>query len=98
MGVLIFDQYSLLHFATGIITYFWGFSLLLGFVGHTIFELSENTKIGIKFINENLKDIWPGGKPNADSYANILGDTLVFVLGWVAAYELDKLGKARGWY
>jgi hypothetical protein len=98
MGVLLFDQYSLLHCATGVIAYFWGFSLVFSFIAHTIFELGENTKVGIKFINENLKDIWPGGKPNADSYINILGDTFVFVIGWILAYELDAFGKLNHWY
>jgi hypothetical protein len=98
MGELIFDQFSLLHFATGVIAYFWGFSFLISLIAHTIFEIGENTKLGIKFINDNLKDVWPGGKPHADSYINILGDTFMFAIGWIIAFELDILGNKLKWY
>ena len=51
MGTKIVDQFSLLHFAVGIVVYFWDISLLLWFVLHTMFELIENTPQGIYFIN-----------------------------------------------
>ena len=44
MGNKFIDQYSLLHFAVGIVVYFWDISLLSWFVLHTIFELIEKYK------------------------------------------------------
>ena len=55
-----------------------------GRILHTVFELSENTKTGMWFINTYLK-AWPGGKSHADTWFNILGDTIYAMLGWVAA-------------
>lgn len=89
MGKFLFDQYTLLHFATGVILYFWGFTLLSTFVIHTIFELVENTRSGIFFIN-NYFTYWPGGKPKADSLVNRIGDTIGVVVGWYSAKLLDE--------
>ncbi len=98
MGSFFLDQFSLLHFSTGVIMYFWGFSLLTSFILHTLFEIIENTPFGIRLINTQFAGIWPGGKPKADDILNILGDTLVFVIGWYSAYKLDTYGTAARWY
>ncbi len=98
MGQHFFDQYSLLHFATGVIAYFWGFSFVISFIAHMVFEYIENTGMGIRFINENLAGIWPGGKPRADSNLNIFGDNIFFGIGWIAARLLDTYSIASGWY
>lgn len=81
MGNNFIDEYSILHFATGIITYYWGISILWFFIFHTLFELSENTEIGMKIINSF--PFWPGGKRHPDSSINIVGDTLFAILGWL---------------
>ena len=47
MGLKLFDQYTYLHFAVGIIAYFFNISILSWFAIHSIFELVENTNIGI---------------------------------------------------
>lgn len=88
MGVYFFDQYSLLHFAVGVIFYFWDFSATTTFLIHTVFEYLENTDIGIYFINKYLT-IWPGGKPYADSLLNSIGDTFFTMLGFYLAKYLD---------
>jgi hypothetical protein len=98
MGTRFFDQYSLLHFATGCIAYFWGFGFLLSLFAHALFEYVENTPAGIRFINQNLAGIWPGGKPRSDSGLNILGDNVFFAVGWAGAHALDIYGIAQGWY
>ena len=41
---------------------------------------------------------WPGGKPVADTYINILGDTIGGYVGWLSAFYLDQIGGERGWY
>ena len=98
MGKQFLDQYSLLHTATGIVSYFWGFSFIASLVLHTLFEWLENTTVGIRFINETLAGIWPGGKPEPDAMINRVGDTIVFALGWYMAYKLDDYGTKQGWY
>jgi len=97
MGLKFFDQYSYLHFAVGIITYYWGINLKVALIVHTIFELSENTKMGMNFIN-NILTFWPGGKPKRDSNINILGDTIFFIFGWMSAKFLDDYGTKNNWY
>ena len=100
MGIQFFDQYMYLHFATGIVVYYWGISLKNWIILHTIYELLENTPFGVNFINTyfNALSRWPGGKPYADSVINRLGDTFGSLLGWLSAYYLDKLGTKYGWY
>ena len=92
MGHKLIDQYTLLHFAVGIVVYFWGISLPVWFVIHIIFEILENTPQGIAFIN-NTFTIWPGGKPQANKFINRVGDTIGAILGWVLAYYVDEYGK-----
>lgn len=84
MGVNFTDQFSLLHFATGIIAYFWEITLLNWFFLHLIYEIFTNTNYGIYFINHYT--FWPGGKLNYDSLINILGDQVWALIGWLFAY------------
>jgi len=92
MGKFFLDQYSYLHFASGIISYFWNINFKYWIFLHSIFEIIENTNLGIKFINNKML-FWPGGKPHKDSYENIAGDTLSAILGWLSAYLIDNLGN-----
>jgi hypothetical protein len=84
MGVNFTDQFSLLHFSTGIIVYFWRLSFNKWFIVHLLYEVFTNTKYGIYFINHYSQ--FPGGKLNYDSYLNILGDQFWGMLGWIFAY------------
>lgn len=88
MGQLLFDRFTYLHFASGIISYFFGLSLLQFLVLHTIFEIIENTKFGINFINKYLF-FWPGGKSESDSIINNIGDTIGALIGWISAYLIS---------
>lgn len=96
MGQYFIDQYSLLHFAVGIVAYFWDISILMLLLIHIVFEILENTTTGMGIIN-TIK-LWPGGKPTADSIINQVGNTISSVIGWYTAYYLDKMGESRGWY
>jgi hypothetical protein len=99
MGTYFFDQYSILHMASGIIAYFFGIKLQNWIAIHVLFEYFENTDIGIKFINTNLKNIWPGGKEKADTFMNsMIGDNFFAILGWCIAYYFDWIGKENQWY
>jgi len=84
MGMYFTDQYSLLHFAAGIIFRFWNINLVSAILAHLLFELVENTDAGMHFINTYLT-AWPGGKPQRDSTRNSLGDTFYFIVGWCIA-------------
>ena len=97
MGNQFLDQYSLLHYATGVMAYFWGIPPIPFFLAHATFEAVENAQQGMDFINRNLT-WWPGGKPRADSFTNVVGDNLSAFLGYYSAYKLDDDGKRRKWY
>ena len=92
MGTQAFDRYSLLHLASGIVSFYWGLSLILSLVVHTVFEVLENTKYGVHIIDNYLSEKalgvfgWPGGKKKPDTVINSVGDTIAFALGWVIAY------------
>ena len=97
MGLHIIDQFSLLHFAVGILAYFWGFSALHTFVFHVVFEWAENTKPGMKFINTYFS-LWPGGKPYADSFINQFSDTIMTMIGWYISQFADIASTERHVY
>lgn len=84
MGVYVYDQYSLLHFAVGVIARYWNISFLALILIHMLFESLENTQQGMYFINTYIP-FWPGGKTHADSFINSVGDTVFSGLGWIAA-------------
>ena len=90
MGYRYFDKYTYLHFAVGVVVYFWNISLMNWVILHTIFEFLENTQMGVNIINRYIV-FWPGGKPKSDTIENNIGDTFGSVLGWLSAYYLDKL-------
>lgn len=98
MGLRFLDQYSLLHFATGIVAYFFGISFTNWMIMHTIFELLENTETGMSLINRYVGTLWPGGKPYADAFINSVGDTVATAIGWLVAYWLDEYGSRHGYY
>ncbi len=82
----MFDKYSLLHFAVGVMFYFL-FDFKVSVLVHIVFEIVENTKWGMGVINDRFK-WWPGGKTHADSLINSTGDTIAFAIGWIVAYKL----------
>jgi len=102
MGLNFADQYSLLHFAVGVVLYFWNIPFFIAIILHTIFEMLENTEIGMKFINTYIIHpglfSWPGGKDYADSFLNNVGDTIFFAIGWILSAYLDVTGTKQGWY
>lgn len=92
MGLHFMDRYSYLHFAVGIVCYYWNIGFITSVALHTIFEILENTPEGMNFINKYLP-IWPGGKPYSDSFVNMFGDTVFFILGYITADMIAKLDK-----
>jgi hypothetical protein len=86
-----------LHFAVGILAYFWGVSAAMTFFLHVLFEYVENTQAGMEFINTYLL-LWPGGKPYADSWQNSLSDTGMSMIGWSVSFLADKYSSERHLY
>jgi hypothetical protein len=91
MGKSLLDKYSLLHFASGIVAYFFGLSFYQWFILHMFFELVENSVRGIDTINKYFASFWPGGKPSADKSINMVGDQISAVTGWLIGYYIDNL-------
>lgn len=89
MGLFFTDKFSLLHLATGIVAYYWSLSFLSWSILHLLFEIGENTTIGMKLINQFA--FWPGGKDKADSFINSLGDQFYASIGWAIAYFTCQL-------
>lgn len=90
MGQKTFDQFSLLHFASGIMAYFWGLPFIWWIIIHIVFEYVENTKLGMIFINKYVP-FWPGGKQQADTFMNsMVGDNVSAAVGWIFASMIDK--------
>lgn len=89
MGGHFTDTFSLLHLASGIVTYYWGMPFITWFMAHAVFELAENTESGMRFIQKFKA--WPGGKSHADSVLNSLGDQFYSCMGWGIAYYFTKL-------
>ena len=84
MGIYFTDKYSLLHFANGVIAYYWNISFTLWFILHLLYEYIENTQQGIQIINKI--NIWPGGKEQPDTIINNIGDQFYGMFGWIFTY------------
>ena len=92
MGAHFIDKYSYLHFVVGATIFYWNISLFHWLIIHTIFEILENSPVGVHIINTYLT-FWPGGKPKSDTLINNLGDTVFAVLGWFSAALVVYYGK-----
>lgn len=85
MGSIFFDEFTLLHFATGIVAQYWSMPLWLWILVNIVYEWIENTKWGMHFITHNFK-LWPGGKLESDTMVNRISDIFSGILGWLVAY------------
>lgn len=88
----LFDQYSILHLATGIIAYFWRIKFTSWFIIHLLFEIIENQTTSMEFINMYFPQ-WPGGKAKADTLINSVSDQFFAMLGWIIGYMADYYGN-----
>ena len=99
MGLYFVDQFTYLHFAVGIVCYFWGISLRDWLIIHTIYEVGESTQFGANIINTYFGKLWPGGgKHVSEPMINGIGDTIGALIGWITAYYLDQIGNKYNWY
>jgi hypothetical protein len=88
MSVLL-DQYSYLHFASGITAYFIGFRLRTWFLLHLVVDLFENSSWGIQIIQQYLK-LFLRPRYGSDPPLNIVMDNVIAILGWLSAYYLER--------
>jgi len=91
MGEYFFDEFSLLHFASGIILQFFSFSFNVHLLIHILFEILENTQYGIYLINKLYKITPDLIKTEPDSLINSFGDIFFGIVGWIIAYYFRKL-------
>ena len=84
MGIKFIDKFSLLHFSTGTIIYFWQVSFINWFIIHLFYEIITNTKWGIYFINNYSQ--WPGGTISYDTVINSIGDQFWAMMGYIFTY------------
>lgn len=96
MGTRFLDQYSFLHFSSGVIAYFFNIPLWAWIIINFIFEAFENSEFGMSILQK--VSFWPGGQNYRDSNINIVGDILSVIVGWGAAYFVDYLGNKYGWH
>ena len=96
MGQKLIDQYSLLHFASGVFFYFLGIKFEIALLLHTLFEIVENIPLGITNVYY-LHLFWLGGRNEPDSLLNSVGDTVVFVVGFLLSQIIDKLVKLQNY-
>ena len=89
MGKYFIDQYTLLHFTSGIVCRYLNLSFTFLLIFHIIFEYIENTKHGMYFINNYFR-LWPGGKYNSDTLINSTGDIIFSLIGWIIMDNLIK--------
>lgn len=85
MGVYFTDKFSLLHFASGIIAYYWNITFINWVLIHSLYELIENRPTIVKLIDRI--PIWPGGKKSSDSIINSIGDSFYALLGWIFTHN-----------
>lgn len=81
MGIYFTDKFSLLHFASGIIAYYWNISFVAWFIFHILYETIENQVNVVKLIDKI--PLWPGGKKSPDKMLNRIGDQFYALLGWL---------------
>lgn len=89
MGTKIIDRFSLLHFAAGIVVYYWGLDFKTWLLVNVVFEILENSMYGMWFIKNVSR--WPGGKTKADSLLNSTSDITFGALGWLFASHVAPL-------
>ena len=90
MGNTIVDGYLTLHILSGAIAYAMNIPFVVWFIIHLVFEIFENTKQGVKFINTYIRT-WSGGKRSPDVLSNTTIDQIAASFGWFFAWYLDKI-------
>lgn len=90
------DQFSYLHFASGITAYFFGFKLKNWMLLHLAFDIFDNSNWGIQFVQKYVSFL-KQPRYGSDPPLNIIVDNIISVLGWVSAYYLVQYCTDRGY-
>lgn len=96
----LFDKFSLLNGAVGVLVYYAKISFLLATLAHAAISLLYSSEGGYSFIKK-YASWWPGNK-RPDSFYNVLGDNISFMSGWLLASGVDSAtssgDNANQWY
>ena len=84
----LFDPYSIAHAGAGVVAASLGLSLTQTVVLHTIFEAAENLYLKP---HPTHKKYFPDS--TTDSIANIVGDTISVVTGWIITNKYGNVQK-----
>lgn len=90
----VIDQYSYLHFASGVTAYFVGIKLRNWILLHLAVDLIENSGWGIKIIKRYLYFI-KQPRLGPDPPLNIIADNIFAIIGWYSAKYLDRYCRCR---
>ena len=85
MDQYAFDEYSLVHFSIGVLTYQSGFSFLTLAIVYSIFKIFSNVSLGMYVIDTYVTPLL-GYKLYPESFKNIGMDLSACLLGWLTGY------------
>lgn len=85
MDQYAFDEYSLVHFSIGVLTYQSGFSFLTLAIVYSIFKIFSNVSLGMYVIDTYVTPLL-GYKLFPESFKNIGMDLSACLLGWLTGY------------
>jgi hypothetical protein len=89
MDQYAFDEFSMAHFAFGILSFQTGVSFVSLAILYTIFKVIGNISIGKYVIDSYLTPVL-GYKLYSESFKNIVADLSMCFLGWFAGFLLLK--------
>ncbi len=85
MDQYAFDEYSVVHFAIGVLTYQSGFSFVTLAIVYSIFKIFSNVSLGMYVIDTYITPLL-GYKLFPESFKNIGTDLAMCLLGWLVGY------------
>jgi len=89
MDQYAFDEYSVVHFAIGLLTFQAGFSFLTLAIVYAIFKVFSNVSLGMYVIDTYVTPLL-GYKLFPESFKNIGSDLGMCFLGWLVGFLVLK--------
>jgi hypothetical protein len=85
MDQYAFDEYSIVHFAIGVLTFQAGFSFVTLAILYAIFKIFSNMSLGMYVIDKYFTP-FIGYKLYPESFKNIGTDLALCFIGWIFGY------------
>ena len=89
MDQYAFDEYSVVHFAIGLLTFQAGFSFLTLAIVYAIFKIFINVSVGMYVVDTYITPLL-GYKLFPESFKNIGSDLGMCFLGWLVGFLVFK--------